>query len=108
MQFTDALMVAGAGIVVVFSGLLITNLLISSLPLIIKLRSLFTRSEDSVASEGMRAEKSSEKKTLAQATPEVIAVISTVLEIERRLNFSQKVSRYTFKDRKISRTGLVR
>lgn len=101
MDFGNALLVSGAGIAVVFFGLIMTALLIISLAKVVKMMS--------GEKEKPQAEVKAAENTVItpKVDPDVLAVITTVLEIERRLQFSNKTSKYTFKDRQVS-SGLLR
>lgn len=107
MEIADALIIAAAGVLVVFFGLIVTNFLILALPRLLSIFEYFSNTRKEVSQEPIK-EKSGEVRQLKDAAPDVVAVISTVLEIERRLSFSSKVSRYTFKNRSAHRSGLVR
>ena len=85
MDLVDALTITGLGISVVFTGLLLTALLIilfSVVPqLVQRLRA------PAPASPGPTAPAASEGST-ATVDPEVLSVIVTVLEAEHRLHFA--------------------
>lgn len=93
MELTDALTITFLGLAVVFSGLLLTAALISSFSLIPRLLSLKARSS---GVEGT----TTESITGPPVSGEVLAVISTVLEIERRLYHADPGGRLTINRRK--------
>lgn len=81
MEINDALVITGLGIGVVFSGLILTNLMIASF-------SFFPRLIDRV--KAGRSEKRERNIRLkndqsGELDPDIIAVITTVLEVESRL-----------------------
>lgn len=83
----DALLITFYGIFVVFSGLILTSILIFlfSLP-----EKLFKKKDKAVLStkekKKLIIENKAPEKPIKEATPEVMAVIITVLEAEMRLN----------------------
>lgn len=101
MDFGNALLVSGAGISVVFFGLIMTALLIITLAKVVP---MFTEKKEKPKAV---AASDQPKIHMPDVEPDVLAVITTVLEIERRIQFSAKTSKYTFKDRQPS-SGLVR
>ena len=99
METMDALIVSIAGMTVVFSGLIITSLIIysfSSVPRLIA----------SLKSKKSEKTSSARKVENENIDPDVIAVIATVLEVERRLHASYQQSKFTFKDRRTA-SGLI-
>ena len=100
MELADALTVAVAGMSVVFIGLILTSLIISVFSFVPNLvESLKNRSRPGPGSVQT-------KVTIEDVDPDVVAVIATVLEVERRLRYSYRVSKFTFKDRQPT-SGLV-
>ena len=102
MDFGNALLISGAGISVVFIGLILTALLIITLAKVVK---MMTEKKEKPQAEAAVTEV--KKTRVPDVDPDVLAVITTVLEIERRLQFSTFTSKYTFKDRQPS-SGLLR
>lgn len=98
MEWADAFIVAGAGYAVVFFGLVLTSLIIygfAALPQVIE--RFKTKKEEPVAEKPV--------KSIENIDEDVLAAIATVVEIERRLHYTSRVSRYTFKERR--GTGLI-
>ena len=92
MNLTEALTITGLGISVVFSGLILTSLLISSF-------SFFPRLFARRGKPSSPAAVSSESQATAISPPpdpEVVAVITTVLEVEFRLRMPLLEGRFTF------------
>jgi Na+-transporting methylmalonyl-CoA/oxaloacetate decarboxylase gamma subunit len=79
MTIADALTVTALGMAVVFSGLLLTALLIVVFGRVAQLLDAPSRSE-------AQASSPSPATTGPELAPEILTVITTVLEIERRLN----------------------
>ena len=99
MEWTDAFIVAGAGYTVVFMGLVMTSLIIygfAVLPRVIE-RFKSPKNKEPVAEKPV--------KTIENIDDDVLTAIATVIEIERRLHYTSRVSRYTFKERR--GTGLI-
>lgn len=98
MNMIDALVVALVGMGVVFTGLLLTSLTIWSFSVVPPLWKKLTGTKEPAA---VAAENA--PVTMAESSPipdpDVFAVIVTVLEVERRLHFSDRMSRYTFRNR---------
>ena len=93
MELSDALMITVLGLGVVFSGLLLTALLISSFSIIPRLFS------------GKARPNSDDEETTSRSpgppiSPEILSVITTVLEIERRLYHADPGGRLTIIRRK--------
>lgn len=81
MEINDALVITGLGIGVVFSGLILTNLMIASF-------SFFPRMIDRIkAGRSVKRERNVrlEIDQPGELDPDIIAVITTVLEVESRL-----------------------
>ena len=78
MEFSDALMVTALGMGTVFAGLVLTSLLILSF-------SWFGERRPAVSSPAGEAVVSPPRGAPVVVEPDVLAVITTVLEIERRL-----------------------
>lgn len=91
MELSDVLLIAGSGITVVFLGLILTSLMIYSFALVSKL--LEQR-------KAKQASTDNAEFIQPQATEDVAAVIAAVLEIERRLLFSDQQEKLTFTGRK--------
>jgi Na+-transporting methylmalonyl-CoA/oxaloacetate decarboxylase gamma subunit len=88
MELTDALTVAGLGITVVFSGLLLTSMLIVGFNVLPKLG----RGDRSpTAAEDLTPRR----RAAAPDDPAVVAVIATVVEVERRLRSGEHGGRLT-------------
>lgn len=80
MSLGDALTITFLGMAVVFSGLLLTALLIVALSRVQRLLEAPTHAERTAT------RQASTPSSGPEPTPEVLTVITTVLEIERRLN----------------------
>ncbi len=94
MDLNDALIVTALGIAVVFSGLILTSLMISTFPLVPRLADKFKRNPQS------RPQPESPIKTgqpPAKISPDIVAVISAVVEVEARIRRASAGSKYTFK-----------
>ena len=98
MELKDALTITVLGIGVVFVGLLLTNLMIHSFSILPKLSRLFSRSgvEKNTAVETTEAAEVGESSA-APVGPEIMAVITTVLEVELRIRSSLTEGKFTFK-----------
>jgi Na+-transporting methylmalonyl-CoA/oxaloacetate decarboxylase gamma subunit len=91
VDIADALVITALGISVVFCGLILTALLISSLSFIPAL--LKSRNSKPVATPVMTAAPAPEPAI----APEIIAVLTAVLETEIRLHRAYGSSRFTFR-----------
>lgn len=86
MNVTDALIVTGLGMGVVYIGLILTNLMIYSFSIVprllerMKQRRLRVKSEPAVHVKPAQAEPPA-----PPVTPDILAVITTVIETEWRL-----------------------
>ncbi len=101
MTFNDALTVTWLGIGIVFGGLILTSLLIISfsIPERLKKRKEAKAVEATPAPVAVPAEKKPVGITApVKVEPEVLAVITTILEIELRLQLSSVESRFTFSE----------
>ena len=92
MSFADAFIISALGIGVVFCGLILTSLLIYSFSIPekisnLKSKRLLKKKEISYIS----------AENIGDLEPDILAVISTVLEIEYRLGLVLTESRFTFK-----------
>lgn len=87
MTFNDALIVTALGMSVVFSGLILTALLISVFGLASRPRS--------DAAEATPAPREPSEGVSPPASPEILAVITAVLEVERRLSGAEAGRRLT-------------
>lgn len=92
MSFADAFIISALGIGVVFCGLILTSLLIYSFFIPekisnLKSKRLLKKKEISYIS----------AENIGDLEPDILAVISTVLEIEYRLGLVLTESRFTFK-----------
>lgn len=76
MDIKDALTITALGIGVVFFGLLLTNLMIYSFSLIPRITGLFKKKKPAAAP--------GQTEVTTEAEPEIIAVITAVLEVEFR------------------------
>ncbi len=90
MDTNDALMITFLGISVVFIGLLLTSLMIYSFSLIPKIAGIFKKEDVPETPPVVEAEPS------ITVEPEVIAVITAVLEVEFR-KLSLLEGKFTFK-----------
>ncbi len=93
MGLKDALTISLLGIGVVFIGLILTSLLIYSFSISekisnLKLKKTFKKEETSYIS----------IENIGELEPDILAVITTVLEIEYRLGLALMESRFTFKN----------
>jgi len=92
LSFADAFIISALGIGVVFCGLILTSLLIYSFFIPekisnLKSKRLLKKKEISYIS----------AENIGDLEPDILAVISTVLEIEYRLGLVLTESRFTFK-----------
>jgi Na+-transporting methylmalonyl-CoA/oxaloacetate decarboxylase gamma subunit len=87
------------GMTVVFIGLLLTSLVIYSF-------SFLPRLLEYLGKRGEERRTAPKEKQVEKIDPDVLAVIATVLEVERRLHFSFEKSKFTFKDRRPT-SGLI-
>ena len=92
MNLTEALTITGLGIGVVFSGLILTSLLISSFSFIPR---LFARREKPSAP-AAGAPETPAVPISPPPDPDVVAVIVAVLEVEFRLRLPLLEGRFTF------------
>ncbi len=86
MEFSDALIITGLGMAVVFSGLLLTAGLILALGQLQRLLDGAHEGAKPRSPAGPRPSKNAEIATGPPIDPEVLTVITTVLEIEHRLH----------------------
>ncbi|MCP4152835.1 MAG: OadG family protein [bacterium] len=93
MELNDALIITGLGISVVFIGLILTNLMINSFTAIPKFLGLFKKKDSQLAE---TVEKPVETAVDATVDPDVIAVITAVLEVEFK-KLSLLEGKFTFK-----------
>ncbi len=93
MELNDALIITGLGISVVFIGLILTNLMINSFTAIPKFLGLFKKKDSQLAE---TVEKPVEIAVDATVDPDVIAVITAVLEVEFK-KLSLLEGKFTFK-----------
>ncbi|MCP5051635.1 MAG: OadG family protein [bacterium] len=99
MDINDALTITVLGISVVFAGLLLTSLMIHSFSLIPKLSGLLVRRREKKkeAVAAMETKDAAEIKPIGPVEPELLAVITAVLEVEWRLRASLLEGKFTFK-----------
>lgn len=91
MNMSEALIITGLGVGVVFSGLILTSLLISSF-------SFFPRMLAKLTAPKPAPETPVETVRISPPPdPEVAAVIATLLEVEFRLNMPLMEGRFTFR-----------
>ena len=88
MDLIDAVIVSGLGLAVVFSGLVLTSLLIVGFNVLPALGS--ERSRPTSADAGRPIASSDQP-----SDPQVLAVITTVVEVERRLRRGESGGRLT-------------
>ncbi len=90
MDLKDALTISLLGIGVVFVGLILTSLLIYSFSISEKISNLKLK----------KTFKTEETPyiNIEKLEPDILAVITTVLEIENRLGLALMESRFTFKN----------
>lgn len=88
MDITDALTVTALGMAVVFFGLFLTAMLITSFALIPR---LIRRSQRTP----IETTRTTSSPSTPEVAPDVLAVITTVLEIERRLFYADPGGRLT-------------
>jgi Na+-transporting methylmalonyl-CoA/oxaloacetate decarboxylase gamma subunit len=93
----DALTITVLGIGVVFVGLMLTNLMIRSFSLLPKIAAIFMRSKSAEDDNVSGQETTAEIKPLKPVTPEILAAITAVLEVELRLRASLTEGKFTFK-----------
>lgn len=94
MDLNDALIVTGLGIAVVFSGLILTSLMIWTFPLFSRLADTFKRK--STQSETQPESPVSSGKPPVKVTPDIVAVISAVVEVEARIRRASAGGKFTF------------
>jgi len=82
MELDDALTITMLGMGVVFSGLALTSLLILTFGAVPRLAERWSAKHDAVHQEASRPEAS---HTGEPVDPEIVSVITAVLEVERRL-----------------------
>ena len=91
MSLNDALIITSLGLGVVFSGLILTAMLISSLSVI---PALLKKGPKKINS-NLREEP--QTAAAVEAEPEIIAVITAVLETEIRIHRAYGSSQFTFR-----------
>ncbi len=94
MELKDALIVTGLGLSVVFIGLILTNLMIYSFSAIPRFLQRFKKTKEESPAEAPAAPAGEAES--AELDPDIIAVITTVLEIEFR-KMALLEGRFTFK-----------
>jgi Na+-transporting methylmalonyl-CoA/oxaloacetate decarboxylase gamma subunit len=89
MNLNDALTITVLGIGVVFIGLILTSLMIYSFSLFPKLSGYFKKTDaQHTAVENVPTGQHKIKEKMPPVEPEVVAVITSVLEVELRLRAS--------------------
>lgn len=101
MTFDEALTVTWLGLGIVFGGLILTSLLIVSFSIPERLKKRKEKKAEQEVSAAPAPAAPAEKKPVeviapVKVEPEVLAVITTILEIELRLQLSSVESRFTF------------
>jgi len=91
VNMTEALIITGLGVAVVFSGLILTSMLISSFSFFPRLFERFK------APKKVPVTPQEPSKISPQPDPEVAAVIAALLEVEFRLNLPLLEGRFTFR-----------
>lgn len=99
MNMIDAVVVALVGMGVVFTGLLLTSLTIWSFSVVPPLWKKLTEKNKAAAIADANSAQPAVPVASPVPDPDVFAVIVTVLEVERRLHFAERMSRYTFRNR---------
>ena len=94
MDMKDALIITGLGIGVVFSGLILTNLTILLITNFSRWAHWGKREPEGPSALRRPADPAGEEKT---ASPEQLAVIAAILEVESRLRKSIADTRFTFR-----------
>ena len=98
MSLSDALTVTGLGIGVVFLGLILTNGMIFCFSLVSRLGQWFKgRKEKAPVSAAPAAAAEEKTGTAPPVNPDIVAVLTTVLEIEFRLRASLHAGKLTIK-----------
>ena len=95
MDLNDALIVTGLGIAVVFSGLILTSLMIWTFPLFPRLAEKFKRKAPQPESQPEPTVPTGTPPV--KASPDIVAVISAVVEVEARIRRASAGSKYTFR-----------
>lgn len=90
MELKDALTVTGLGVAVVFIGLVLTSLMISSFSALPRLLKMFKKEAPVTEAEAPPT------PVTADTDPDIIAVITAVLEVEFR-KLSLLEGKFTFK-----------
>ena len=99
MELQDALLVSFLGYMTVFIGLVLTSLIIYAFAAVPKWM-------EALRSRGEPEAPVKKAAPVEDVEADVLAVITAVLEIERRLYFSHRVSKFTFSERRRP-TGLI-
>ena len=99
MEMTDALTITALGMGVVFSGLLLTALLIQSFSLVPQMIQKLRGTQG----ESNNPQITTEAQVMIP--PEILAVITAVLEVERRLYYSDPGGRLTIARRREEAQG---
>jgi len=96
VNLTDALIVTGLGIGVVFFGLVLTNLMVYSFYLFPRLKQWWEakKTKKETLIENTTAQP---VITTPDVTPEIIAAITAVLEVEFRLRDALMEGRYSYR-----------
>ena len=103
VEIRDALIITVLGISVVFIGLMLTKLMINSFSLLPKISALFEKlrgkknTAEVQASSQATAAVPPVLKPVGPVTPEILAAITAVLEVEFRLRLSLTEGKFTFK-----------
>lgn len=95
MDLKDALMITALGITVVFTGLIMTSLMISTFPLFPRLADKFKRKSSKPQPQTEPLANSG--KPAIDVSPDIVAVISAVVEVENRIRRASAGSKFTFK-----------
>lgn len=98
MELKDALMITVLGIGVVYVGLILTSLMIYSFSLLPLVTAFFSAKKPAVDAEQVNADAVPRTtQPQPEVSPEILAVITSVLEVELRLRSSLTEGKFTFK-----------
>jgi Na+-transporting methylmalonyl-CoA/oxaloacetate decarboxylase gamma subunit len=91
MNLNDAFVITGLGIGIVFTGLILTSLLIYAFSFF---PNLFAKLKRKVKETEKIIEKPQEMK---EVSPDIVAVLATIIEVEFRLKLSVMEGKFTYR-----------